>query len=553
MLLSFKLSAQSKVSSLVKKETSVSGGLAISNVFYNARGIDSRRDPYFFSLVGNLTVKVNELVLPFSVTYNLQETKFSRPQPFNKIGVSPTYKWVKGHLGYRSMQFSELTLAGNIFLGVGVELTPDRPNIAVSAMYGQFSRAIIPGKDNSVLASAPAYERWGYGVKTTFKKFNSELDLILFKAEDKASSIPEVVAESLGITPANNLVTGINLRSQLTQSVSLDIQYSISSYTENINDKEKVLESYTYLNNTGGLFVPRESTSINQAVIAKLNYSKNTFQIGGTYREIGPNYKTMGSTFINNDLRDMTLNTAKSFFSNKLQVALNGGVQRNNLNKAKSNQMVRFITGASITYTPSDNFSINTNFSNYTTNTQQTLFSGQTRDNLDSLFYRQVTNSMGFSITYNPKKEVSKSTLLLTCNVQDAKDNTSGTSRFYMASIGDQFQLNKTTTIVLTFNFNKNELSALDSKTMGPALAFSKSLNEKTRVGASSTYQKAYSNTKQESDVYNAAINCSYTPKKAHSFSADCSYLYRKTFLNTAPTFNEWRANINYRYSFASK
>ncbi|MEQ8338575.1 MAG: hypothetical protein RIA62_14560 [Cyclobacteriaceae bacterium] len=42
-------------------------------------------------------------------------------QPFNQYGMSPTYKNVTAHIGFRSMNFSRYSLAGHLFLVPGLK------------------------------------------------------------------------------------------------------------------------------------------------------------------------------------------------------------------------------------------------------------------------------------------------------------------------------------------------------------------------------------------------------------------------------------------------
>ena len=62
------------------------------------------------------------LSLPFS--FNVSQYSESYEDPFTQFGISPSYKWAKLHLGYRSIQFSPFVFDGQNFLGAGVELNP---------------------------------------------------------------------------------------------------------------------------------------------------------------------------------------------------------------------------------------------------------------------------------------------------------------------------------------------------------------------------------------------------------------------------------------------
>src|SRR5690606_872052 len=97
----------------------VNGGIGMSNNFYYADGINNRLRPYYYVLTGNVNVNMYGFSLPFTFTWSNQN--FAYRQPFNIVGVSPTYKKFTFHAGYRNLSFSPYTLSGHSFLGGGVE------------------------------------------------------------------------------------------------------------------------------------------------------------------------------------------------------------------------------------------------------------------------------------------------------------------------------------------------------------------------------------------------------------------------------------------------
>jgi hypothetical protein len=141
-----------------KDMVKVNGGLNYSSVFYNADGIPSRRQPFTWFLNGNLNVTILDVSLPF--TFNYSNNQVAYTQPFNIQSFNPTYKWIKGYAGITSMQFSQYTLAGHIFAGGGIELTPK--NFKFAAMYGRLKKAVeFDAETNSDVNMS--YKRMGYG------------------------------------------------------------------------------------------------------------------------------------------------------------------------------------------------------------------------------------------------------------------------------------------------------------------------------------------------------------------------------------------------------
>ncbi len=123
----------------------LSGGIALDLRSYSASGIAPRQDPFFYSLGVNVNARIYKLNLPLSLLVTAKNTESSYPNfrelgnafgdrvgegirnqrdRFVRFGVSPHYKWARGHFGHRTMTFSQFTLSNLNFLGAGLELTP---------------------------------------------------------------------------------------------------------------------------------------------------------------------------------------------------------------------------------------------------------------------------------------------------------------------------------------------------------------------------------------------------------------------------------------------
>ncbi|MDP4256024.1 MAG: hypothetical protein Q8938_18595, partial [Bacteroidota bacterium] len=101
-----------------QKPVSLRGSAQIRGIFYGASGIPDRRTPFSYLFAGNLTADLYGVSIPMNFSISEQDRSFS--QPFNQFGISPHYKWITLHLGYRNISFSPYTLAGYTLLGAGV-------------------------------------------------------------------------------------------------------------------------------------------------------------------------------------------------------------------------------------------------------------------------------------------------------------------------------------------------------------------------------------------------------------------------------------------------
>ena len=207
----------------------LTGGLSVNQIFYAANGISNRRDPYNYFLGANLNLNLYGLSLPFSFTYSNQESSFR--QPFNQFSLSPTYKWVTGHFGYTSMNFSPYSLNGHIFEGAGLDLKPSEL-WEINVMYGRLQRAVQPdtSQQENIL---PVYKRRGYGLKVKYGTSSDFIALSLFRSMDDIESLSNI-DEASGVLPEENLVTSLNFSKQLIKKISVKGEYAISMLTRDL-------------------------------------------------------------------------------------------------------------------------------------------------------------------------------------------------------------------------------------------------------------------------------------------------------------------------------
>ena len=91
------LTAYSQDLSTIKNEKpfAISGRIDARTIMYSSSGIDGRRSPFTYILSGAPTLSFYGITVPITFTISEQERNFS--QPFNQIGLSPTYKWLTLH------------------------------------------------------------------------------------------------------------------------------------------------------------------------------------------------------------------------------------------------------------------------------------------------------------------------------------------------------------------------------------------------------------------------------------------------------------------------
>ncbi|MEL7004548.1 MAG: hypothetical protein AAFN93_17710 [Bacteroidota bacterium] len=349
------------------KDIYLTGGMSARFIGYNASGIPDRRRPFTYVLGANATVNALDWSVPFSFTYSNQQYVFS--QPFNQFGLSPTYKWATLHLGYRNINFSPYTLSGHQMLGAGFEVKPGR--FRVSFISGRLRRVV---RQDTTLLSArrPVYKRKGWAARVGYATAQNNIDLIVLKAKDDEGSLEFPETQQLEtaqdqVLPGENLVIGINARQLILKRLTLNVDAASSIFVRDRRLEEISRDDLPKIARWfGGLVNANTSTQVNNSIKTGLSYGQKTFNIKGYFLRIDPDYESMGSYFINNDLLAYNLSTTVRLFQGR--VSLNGAItrQEDNLRSQKSSTNRRVLPAAGIQVIPFPNMGFGMQYTNYT-------------------------------------------------------------------------------------------------------------------------------------------------------------------------------------------
>lgn len=537
----------SKFYNKVKDNVKINGGLGLTGAYYNSFGSPAQRDPFYWQVAGNLNITMGQFSFPFSVTINQQERSFT--QPFNQYGVSPKYKWITAHIGFRSLNFSEYSLSGNQFLGVGIELAPEKFNVRGKALYGRFAKAVDGYYTDGHVSGSPSFERWGMGFQLEVGKPKNNIGAFLFRAKDDKNSIT-AFADDVTIKPAENLIIGFTTKQEIKKKLTFASEINFSAYTRDTRIPETVLEGYSFINNLKPLFHANASSTMNKAIKADLSYNEKNYKIGLVYRRVDPEYLSMGSVYLNNDFEDLQLQTSFRMLKNKLNLSLSGGGQRNNLDKSEPTQMLRLIASISLTYTIGKSWTTMVSFSNFNTSSHMTVV-----NELDTMRYAQVTKNIAGQIMYNKTYSKLRFGTGLTGNYQDAKIfqngvlNVNSSSSLYNGNYSLSFGLIKLgLTIAANMGGAINITNNRQVSTLGPTL----SLNKKFKAGkiissVSASTMKSYINGEASGDILNLKSNNNFNINKHHSITNSISYVKKESNGKTAEQFI---ATLGYNYVF---
>ena len=521
----------------------VSGGASVQTTTYTAFGIPAKRDPFLAQLNLNLNLNILGVIsAPFSATLSTQNSKVSTPQPFNNFGISPKYKAVTAHIGYRSINLSEFSLSGSQFLGVGVEIDPKGSFVRGKALYGRFAQPVFFNRDGT-LANTPSFSRtgWGTGISLGRTKKN-EVSFHAFRAKDNASSL-DVPREELTIRPSENFVFGVVTKQAIGKKITLEGEFDVSAFTNDTEIEEEVVEGNSYINNIF-LFNYNPTSELKKAMSGSINYKLKVAKISLKYRRVDPEYRTLGTSFINNDYEDLSLKTSFGLLKKKLNVSLTGGGQRNNLAADKVSQLTRLIGAVNASYKISEKWNTSVNFSNFTSSTKQTVVV-----DFDSLRFVQTTKSIGGTISRSANGERFSNSLSLGINYQDAIVNSEQLSNFYNGNIGWQGQFPKA-----KFGFGTGIMAVqattdqLVNTTIGPSLNINKALfKDKFTLTFMGAYLNTFTNDVSNGEIISLSANGSISLTKKIKMGISAANIIREVDTQSS---SELTGNFNLNYSF---
>ncbi|WP_212005733.1 hypothetical protein [Chitinophaga sp. HK235] len=565
----------------VKKGVSMSGSISASTTAYSASGIDSRRDPLAWYLNGNLNINLFGYDMPFSFSYSNQGRNYS--QPFNQFRFAPSYKWARAYIGTTSMNFSNYTLAGHMFDGLGVELTPGKWRL--SAMYGKLLKAVPFDVLNPESYNRAAFERIGYGVKMGYENEGNAYSISLFKAKDNAGSIP-YIPDDATITPRENVAMAFNVRQTILKRVFVDVEYSVSALNRDTRSEKNAFDSSRGTSNFLGKFLaPTGSTRYFDAIQAGLGYTGSFYTIQLRYERVAPDYVTLGAYNVVNDMRNITIAPAFQLLGGRVNIAANAGMQVNNLDNSKNSDAKRLVANINMNVVPNDHWAINGGYSNFSNYTRiRPLVDPYFTNPLDTLDFYQVNNNYNGMIMYRTGNKKVQHSISLNTSYQfasdksSAKDATENLNKFFTSNLSYSYSLQpQALSMGGAVNYYRNTAANLNTTFMGPSVNINKQYFDKTlRTGLTATYnmtqatsQQAGVATTSNSTLFNTGFNINYSPKtkqknesmggegkkklfnnkQSHNIGATVMWLLRSAS-GTQPGYNELTSTLNYTYSF---
>ncbi len=536
----------------LKKPVTFHGNLNLQLEYYQSHGIPARKKDFSWLISGNPVVNVLGVDLPFSFLLSNYDNKFY--QPFNQFGLSPRYKWATLHLGYRSLNFSNYTLAGYRMLGAGFELNPNK--FRFGFMYGQLRRST--SIDSSMLTNPlyvrpiPAYKRLGIAGKVGYGTQKNFVDLVYFKGWDKIESLNSKLQDS--VLPAENTSIGIKSKVTFLDKFTWSVDAGVSAYSLNRLDSVDTSGSKKVWPQQlmGFLVNDKVSTHYYFAGETSLGYQERNWGAQLIYKRIDPGYQSMGAYFFQNDIQEIRLANNFRLDSGKLNINTSIGFQQDNLKNQKTSTSKRFIGNANINYVPSQKFGINFNYSNF----------GITNNPLNNSpgneLFKQVNNSVMLMPFFTWINEKTIKNLNIVATYQSLS-----TPQSYLGSVPDLNTYSLTTTYNHTWiqqGFNANaSASYINSKTAagdimsvgGNLGGMAPVLDKKATVNVSASYLNNFFKGKDNGHTISVTAGVSVPVGTHHNFQILGNYMDNTSKdISVIQNFNELSIQFVYGFNF---
>lgn len=539
----------------LKKEklATVSGTFGANTTVYTASGIPARRVPFSWMAYANVTVKLKGIDLPFSFILTEQNRDFR--QPFNQFGLSPKYKNIQLHLGWRNLQYTNYTLNGHTFLGAGLDYKINK--FSIGAMYGRFLKAIEDDSAKTILNSGSqlpfaVYNRTGYSVKIGYGTDKNNISLIFLKAKDAAASLVVKPKKDV-VAPAENAVLGIKAKISFLKNLEWNLDGAISGYTRDTRAAVYPIDEEPLLKKLKIVLPATISTAFFYAGESSIGFNEKQYGVKLKYQRILPDYKSMGMYFIQTDVDRKTIEGRVSNVKNTLNVNGSIGLEKDNLTNRKLATSNRSIGSLNINYNPKPAFGVSFTYMNYGTTQSPGLKSISDTVRLD-----QVTNSIIVVPRYTLTKINAVHNVVLNLSHQALNDK----NRFN----SDNFEMqvsNATLTYVLTllksnYSFDispfyvQSKFSAGTTISKGGNLGVSKSfLKNKLSSGLSASYSTNTFNNTNNGYTIQSRFNSAYRLDKHHKLQLQLIHVINESKAAVvSKSFNETTGTLQYSYTF---
>ena len=379
------LVAQDEQNKITKLPVKFSGSAVASANFYNSNYSTQVASPFGYNISISPALQIGKLNLPFNFSY--ADTKYNLSYPYFRLGMAPSYKWVKLYAGNNTIKFSKYVFAGLNTFGAGIELNPSI--FSLGLFVGRLRQKIFLDSTQAKYSLVrPQFSSKGFAIRAGIRAKSIKLLVTYFSGKDNSNSISYINPHFL-LHPRKNDTTLAN-------------------------SGEKPLPSWVRILERS----PNLSTYISYAYDNSLKFNSNSFDISFKQKVIKPGYETMGLAYINNDIKQFSVEPALRLLKKKLNLSFSLGLQSDNLNQHKSTHSNNTIFSGNINFNDLKKWIFSANYVNYGLNIQSNpeLIS-------DSISVRNINSSYSINTIYFIAKEKKESrSINLNISAQNSKE-----------------------------------------------------------------------------------------------------------------------------------
>jgi hypothetical protein len=536
----------------LKDNLKLSGNLNFSTMNYQSWDIESRNQPFNYFINGGINLKISSFTLPFTFNLTNRELTYTKPTiPINIVNIAPTYKWAKAYIGVVNMNFSQYSLSGHTFTGIGLELKPKK--FRMSMMGGELVKKT--SRDTSFAQSKSSYSRFGGGLKIGMDHTFISGDVILFKASDIYDSSIQKLSPTL--TPEENFTAEIILTKKIGSNLVVNIDYARSILTRNTQASSS--EGFSLIDQN-------KSTQNFSALVTGIQYNLKSIGLGLKYERVDPDYKTLGGYYFNNDIENITIQPSFKTKNGKLNINSNFGLQSDNLNNQKLKTSIRRIGSCQIVYSQSDRIMTSLQYSNFTSYTnQRTQLDPFYYNVADTLNFHQVNQNLNISNSLTLGKD-KNNTINSAFGYQKSSDAANADNESNVLTFNTSFSskhLRSNLTYNLGVNFYNIYSQNFSSTLYGPMANLSKSFFKNLLKTNASLAYNVNSNSNSSGSIMNCKLGVNYSPKieiknkknqhiKLGNQTISANIIYLKNFNEIVQTqnFSELTINLAYNIGF---
>ncbi len=308
---------------------------------YYTTADDDRRPPATGRLTLTPTLNVlNLLTLSADVMISTDES-YAR-QNMSVLGLHPTWKWGKAHIGDYTESLSKYSFNGVNVKGLELDLFPAKWRFTLGG--GRTQRAVSGDITTRAFAQYLVAGRFGYGERN-----GNYMDIVVLKVRDDPGSLDDVVLDTTGqlnpdtliteldtiwqnppenpyaVTPQENLVGGITGQLSLwRRRIVLGAELCGSAFTRDLGaatvDASDIGVPDAAADLFESVYATRTSTVADYALSTKAALNLPMLRADVGYNLVGPGYVSLGTSSTANDRQELTLNASGNVKTTRMQV-----------------------------------------------------------------------------------------------------------------------------------------------------------------------------------------------------------------------------------------